>query len=73
MGNAGDTEVQTQRDGLSIDCEQLVMLIQKEKDWPVLDSELNEIQAVSKEFSELSIAYIPRALKFRMNSLAKGV
>lgn len=73
MGNASDTEVQTQRDGLSIDCEQLVMLIQKEKDWPVLDSELNEIQAVSKEFSELSIAYIPRALKFRMNSLAKGV
>ncbi|KAG5401864.1 hypothetical protein IGI04_016471 [Brassica rapa subsp. trilocularis] len=45
----------------------------KEKDWPVLDSELNEIHAVSKEFSELSIAYIPRALKLRMNSLAKGV
>ncbi|KAF3564045.1 hypothetical protein DY000_02016379 [Brassica cretica] len=73
MGNARDTEVWTQRDGLSIDCEQLVILIQKEEDWPALDSELDEIQAVSKEFSELSIAYIPRSLKFRTNSLAKGV
>lgn len=73
MGNASDTEVWTQRDGLSIDCEQLVILIQKEEDWPALDSELDEIQAVSKEFSELSIAYIPRSLKFRTNSLAKGV
>ena len=73
MGNASDTEVWTQRDGLSIDCEQLVILIQKEEDWPALDSELDEIQAVSKEFSEHSIAYIPRSLKFRTNSLAKGV
>ena len=48
MGNASDTEVQTQRDGLSIDCEQLVILIQKEEDWPALDSELDEIHAVSK-------------------------
>ena len=59
MGNASDTEVWTQGDGLSIDCEQLVILIQKEEDWPALDSELEIIQAVSKEFSELSIAYIP--------------
>ena len=73
MGNASDTEVWTQRDGLSIDCEQLVILIQKEEDWPALDSELDEIQAVSKEFFKLSIAYIPRSLKFRTNSLAKGV
>ncbi|KAG5374645.1 hypothetical protein IGI04_039241 [Brassica rapa subsp. trilocularis] len=73
MGNASDTEVWRQRDGLSIDCEQLVILIQKEEDWPALDSELDEIQAVSKEFSEFSIAYIPRSLKFRTNSLAKGV
>ena len=73
MGNASDTEVWTQRDDLSINCEQLVILIQKEEDWPALDSELDEIQAVSKEFSELSIAYIPRSLKFCTNSLAKGV
>ena len=51
MGNASNTKVWTQRDGLSIDCEQLVILIQKEEDWPALDSELDEIQAVSKEFS----------------------
>ncbi|KAG5392061.1 hypothetical protein IGI04_022024 [Brassica rapa subsp. trilocularis] len=31
-GNASDNEVWTQRDGLSIDCEQLVILIQKEED-----------------------------------------
>ncbi|KAG5389499.1 hypothetical protein IGI04_031040 [Brassica rapa subsp. trilocularis] len=61
------------KSGLSIDCEQLVILIQKEEDWPALDSELDEIQAISKEFSEFSIAYIPRSLKFRTNSLAKGV
>ena len=73
MGNASDTEVWTYRDGLSIDCEQLVILIQKEEDWPALDSELDEIQAVSKEFSELSITYIPRSLKFRTHNLAKGV
>ena len=57
----------------SIDCEQLVILIQKEKDWPALDSKLDKIQAIFKEFSELPIAYIPRSLKFRTNSLAKGV
>ncbi|KAL0755593.1 hypothetical protein Bca101_093261 [Brassica carinata] len=45
----------------------------KEEDWPALDSELDEIQAVSKEFSELSITYIPRSLKFRTHNLAKGV
>ena len=73
MGNASDTEVWTQRDGLSIDCEQLVILIQKEEDQPALNSELDEIHAVSKEFSELFIAYIPRSLKFCTNSLAKGV
>ena len=73
MGNASNTKVWTQRDGLSIDCEQLVILIQKEEDWPALDSKLDEIHDVSKEFSELSIAYIPRSLKFRTNSLEKGV
>ena len=73
MGNVSDTEVWTQRYGLSIDCEQLVILVQKKEDRHALDSELDEIQAVSKEFSDLSIAYIPRSLKFRTNSLAKCV
>ncbi|KAG5414674.1 hypothetical protein IGI04_002241 [Brassica rapa subsp. trilocularis] len=52
------------------DCEQLVKLIQKKEDWPALA--LEEIQALSKEFSEIYVAYIPRSLNFRADSFAKG-
>ena len=54
------------------ECEQLVKLIQKKEDWPALALELDEIQALSKEFSEIYVAYIPRSLNFRADSFAKG-
>ncbi|XP_033131830.1 uncharacterized protein LOC103829594 [Brassica rapa] len=44
----------------------------KKEDWPALALELDEIQALSKEFSEIYVAYIPRSLNFRADSFAKG-
>lgn len=54
------------------DCEQLIKLIRDQEEWPAMASELDEIKALSTEFSDFSIAYIPRSLNVRADSLAKG-
>ncbi|XP_013617255.1 PREDICTED: uncharacterized protein LOC106323722 [Brassica oleracea var. oleracea] len=54
------------------DCEQLIKLIRDDEDWPSMASELDEIKALSAEFIEFSIAYIPRSANIRAGSLAKG-
>ena len=64
---AGETAVRFESD-----CEQLVKLIQHEEDWPALASELDEIKALSTDFSDFSITYIPRSLNVRADCLAKG-
>lgn len=56
---------------LESDCEQLIKLIEEEDDWPAMAPEL-EIKALSSEFIDFSIAYIPRASNIRADSLAKG-
>ena len=54
------------------DCEQLIKLIRDDEDWPSMASELDEIKALSAEFIEFSIAYIPRSANIRADSLATG-
>ncbi|XP_013623852.1 PREDICTED: uncharacterized protein LOC106329751 [Brassica oleracea var. oleracea] len=54
------------------DCEQLIKLIRDDEDWPAMASELDEIKALSAEFIDFSIAYIPRSANIRADSLAKG-
>ncbi|KAF3520915.1 hypothetical protein DY000_02062290 [Brassica cretica] len=54
------------------DCEQLIKLLEEDKDWPAMEPELDEIKALSADFTEFSIAYIPRSMNLRADSLAKG-
>ena len=54
------------------DCEQLVKLLEDKEDWPAMAPEIDEIQALSAEFTEISTAYIPRSTNVRADSLAKG-
>ncbi|XP_013594636.1 PREDICTED: uncharacterized protein LOC106302728 [Brassica oleracea var. oleracea] len=54
------------------DCEQLVKLLEDEEDWPAMAPEIDEIKVLSAEFTESSIAYIPRSTNVRADSLAKG-
>lgn len=54
------------------DCEQLGKLLEEDEDWPAMASELDEIKVLSKEFINFSIAYIPRSMNVRADSLAKG-
>lgn len=53
----GNREVQFESD-----CEQLIKLMKEEEEWPAMGPELNEIKALSAEFIDLSITYIPRWL-----------
>ena len=63
----GRSEIQ-----LHSDCEQLVKLIHTDMEWPALAPELDEIKALSNEFSSFSIATIPRTLNAQAGSLAKS-
>ena len=54
------------------DCAQLIKVVNEEEDWPAMASELDEIKALSADFIDFSIAYIPRLSNFRADSLAKG-
>ncbi|KAG5401984.1 hypothetical protein IGI04_016591 [Brassica rapa subsp. trilocularis] len=55
-----------------LDCEQLVKLIQSEKDWPSMAAEIDEIKALSLAFLDISIIHIPRSSNVCADSLAKG-
>ncbi|XP_013709303.2 uncharacterized protein LOC106412990 [Brassica napus] len=54
------------------DCEQLIKLLEKEEDWPAMAPELDEIKALSSDFTEFSISHIPRSMNVRADTLAKG-
>ncbi|KAF3542674.1 hypothetical protein DY000_02001188 [Brassica cretica] len=69
----GDAERQgTRAVRFESDCEQLIKLIRDDGDWPAMASKLDEIKALSAEFIDFSIAYIPRSANIRADSLAKG-
>lgn len=44
------------------DCEQLITLMKEEEEWPAIAPELDGIKALSAEFIDVSITYIPRWL-----------
>ena len=54
------------------DCEQLIKLLEKEEDWPAMAPELDEIKALSSDFTEFSISHIPRSMNVCADTLAKG-
>ncbi|KAF3537156.1 hypothetical protein F2Q69_00024207 [Brassica cretica] len=54
------------------DCEQLVKIILTDMELPALAPELDEIKALSSEFSSFSISAIPRSHNARADRLAKG-
>lgn len=55
-----------------LDCEQLVKLINKEEDWPAMAAELDEIKALSMEYTNISFKHIPRSSNIHADCLAKG-
>lgn len=55
-----------------LDCEQLVKLICKEEDWPSMAAELDEIKALSMEYTDISFIHIPRSSNVHADRLAKG-
>lgn len=57
---------------IQTDCEQLVKIIRTDMDWPALAAELDEVKALSDEFEDFSVSYIPRTQNSRADSLAKG-
>lgn len=54
------------------DFTQLIKLIMEDDEWPAMASELDEIKALSADFIDFSIAYVPRSQNVRADSLAKG-
>lgn len=54
------------------DCEQLVKIILTDMEWPALAPELDEIKALSFDFSSFSISAIPRSQNACADRLAKG-
>ena len=54
------------------DCNQLIKLIEEDEDWPSMAPKIDEIKALSTEFTQFSIVYIPRTMNVRADSLEKG-
>ncbi|KAG2250894.1 hypothetical protein Bca52824_081030 [Brassica carinata] len=55
------------------DCQQLVHIIQQNKQWPALDAELDEVETMKSAFKEFSISFISRSANVCGDGLAKDV
>ncbi|KAF2592512.1 hypothetical protein F2Q70_00044192 [Brassica cretica] len=53
------------------DCQQLVHIIQRKKQWPALEPVLDEIKAMNALFKDLSLMFISRSANVRADNLAK--